>query len=105
MVGAGDTPNNPLEPYLALRSENPFRSGTARITFGITRRERVEIRLYDVTGRAVRTLASREFDIGHHELHWDGAGDDGRMVARGVYFYQLRTPSFVSQKKIAVLRP
>jgi len=24
-------------------------------------------------------------------------------VARGVYFYQLRTPSFVSQKKLAVL--
>jgi hypothetical protein len=36
---------------------------------------------------------------------WDGSGDDGRMVPRGVYFYQLRTPSFVSQKKIAVLRP
>lgn len=88
-----------------MRSENPFRSGTAKIGFGITRRERVEVRLYDVTGRAVRTLASREFEAGAHELHWDGSGDDGRLVPRGVYFYQLRTPSFVSQKKIAVLRP
>jgi hypothetical protein len=103
--GTGDGPNGALRYYLALRSENPFRGGAARITFGIVNRERVELRLYDVAGRLVRTLANREFEPGSHDVFWDGTDDAGRSVARGVYFYQLRTPSFVSEKKLAVLRP
>jgi hypothetical protein len=103
-VGIGEIPNNALIDFLALRSENPHRGGDARISFGITRRERVEVRLYDAAGRLVRTLANREFAAGEHDLYWDGLDDTGRPVARGVYFYQMRTPSFVTQKKLAVLR-
>ena len=103
-TGVGDNPNNALVYFLALRSENPFRSGTAKITFGITKKEKVDLRVYDVTGRLVKTLANREFEAGSHDLFWDGSNDDGQLVSRGVYFYQLRTPSFVSQKKLAVLK-
>jgi hypothetical protein len=103
-VSVGENPNNPLRYYLALRSENPHRGGDAQIRFGIVRKERVELKIYDVTGRLVKTLANREFAAGEHDIVWDGSGDDGRLVARGVYFYQLRTPSFVSQKKLAVLK-
>jgi hypothetical protein len=103
-LGVGEDPNNALVNFLALRSENPNRGGDAQIQFGITRQERVELKLYDVTGRLVKTLASREFAAGEHTVFWDGSDDQGRLVARGVYFYQLRTPTFVSQKKLAVLR-
>jgi hypothetical protein len=103
-VAVGENPNNVLEYYLALRSENPSRDGDAMIAFGIVRKERVEVRIYDVAGRRVRTLAHREFAAGEHVLRWDGSGDDGRPVAHGVYFYVLRTPSFTSQKKIALLK-
>jgi hypothetical protein len=102
-LAVGENPNDALVSFLALRSENPVRDGRARIAFGVTRKEHVELRIYDVTGRAVRTLANREFTPGEHELVWDGVDDAGRAVARGVYFYQLRTPSFVSQKKLALL--
>jgi flagellar hook assembly protein FlgD len=103
-VSVGENPNNVLHAYLALRSENPLRDGSAKITFGITRKEKVELRIYDVAGRTVKTLANREFSAGEHALTWDGTNDGGDLVARGVYFYQLRTPSFVSQKKLAILR-
>jgi hypothetical protein len=102
-LAVGENPNDALVSFLALRSENPVRDGRARIAFGVTRKEHVELRIYDVTGRAVRTLANREFAPGEHELVWDGSDDAGRAAARGVYFYQLRTPSFVSQKKLALL--
>jgi len=108
-VSVGENPNNALVYFLALRSENPMRSGMAAISFGITRKERVELKVYDVTGRLVKTLANREFDpaqgspVGQFTIHWDGSNDEGQKVARGVYFYQLRTPSFVSQRKLAVL--
>ena len=103
-VGVGDSPNNALVYFLALRSENPFRSGAAKITFGIIRKERVELKVYDVTGRLVKTLANRDFEAGSHDLFWDGTNDEGALVSRGVYFYQVRTPSFVSQKKLVVLK-
>jgi hypothetical protein len=103
-VSVPEGPNNALVNFLQLRSENPHRGGEAQISFGITRKERVELKVYDVTGRLIKTLANREFTAGEHTLFWDGSNEDGQLVARGVYFYQLRTPTFVSQKKLAVLR-
>jgi hypothetical protein len=103
-VGVGEGPHRVPLDFLALGSENPMRAGAARITFGIARQERVELRIYDVAGRTVRTLAHRVFPAGEHELAWDGRDDDGRQMAKGVYFYQMRTSSFVGQKKITLLR-
>jgi hypothetical protein len=110
VIGVGDGPNNPLVYFLALQSENPMRNGMAAIAFGVTRKERVELKVYDVTGRLVKTLVNREFDpaqgapAGQFTVHWDGSDDEGRRAPAGIYFYQVRTPSFVGQKKLAVLR-
>jgi hypothetical protein len=107
-IGVGDGPDADASAFVSfmnLRSENPMRSGEARIAFGITRTEKVEVKIYDVTGRLVRTVADRIFPAHQeHVVTWDGTNDSGRPVARGVYFYQLRTPSFTSQKKVTVLR-
>ena len=92
-----------LVDFVQLRN-NPLLHGRASVRFGLASADRVEIRIYDVGGRLVRTLADRSFPAGTHELTWDGLDDHGRRVARGIYFYQLRTPSFVSQKKLAVLK-
>jgi len=107
-VGIGDLPGQdgtPFVNFLGLRSGNPTKSGTAVITFGIANKENVEVSIFDVSGRRVKKLADRVFEGGrNHELRWDGTSDEGRKVAGGVYFYQLRTPSFTSQKKLTVLR-
>ena len=107
-VGIGDDPGahgSAFVNFLNLRSDNPMRSGEARIAFGLAKTEKVEIKVYDVSGRLVRTLANRIFPGGvEHVVIWNGTNDDGNKVARGVYFYQLRSPSFVSQKKLAVLK-
>jgi len=103
-LNIGEDPNNVLVNFLALRSENPHRGGDAQLRFGITRKEKVELKVYDVTGRLVKTLANREFAAGEHTIFWDGSNENGELVSRGVYFYQLRTPTFVSQKKLAVLK-
>ncbi|HEY3216373.1 MAG TPA: FlgD immunoglobulin-like domain containing protein [Candidatus Eisenbacteria bacterium] len=108
IVGVGDGPGSSgkaFVDFMNLRSDNPMRSGEARIAFGLSKTERVEIKVYDVSGRLVKTLANRIFVGGQeHTVNWDGTNDAGIKVARGVYFYQLRSPSFVSQKKLAVLK-
>jgi hypothetical protein len=49
-------------------------------------------------------LADRQFVGGQeHSVIWDGTNDTGERVKSGVYFYQLKTPTWTSQKKLAVL--
>jgi len=107
-VGIGDLPGqdgSSFVNFLNLRSENPMKSGSAAISFGIVKTEKVEVSIFDVSGRRVKRLADRVFEGGkNHDLRWDGTNEEGRSVARGVYFYQLRSPSFTSQKKLTVLK-
>ena len=106
--GVGDLPGIPgslFVDFMGLRSENPMRTGEARIAFGLTKTEKVDVKVYDVTGRLVKTVANRVFPGGQeHIVTWDGTNEQGQPVARGVYFYQLRSPSFVSEKKLTVLK-
>jgi hypothetical protein len=108
-LAVGDSPiagsGSKFVNFLGLRSSNPVRSGQAVIAFGLAKTEPVEVKVYDVGGRLVKTLANRVFKAGEeHRLVWDGTSDAGQTVARGVYFYQLRTPTFASEKKLTVLK-
>jgi len=86
---------------------NPMVSGgKATIHFGLARSDRVQVRVYDVTGRLVRTLADRNFQAGEQKLTWDGTNDQGQMVARGVYFTQVKfvNSRFEDAKKLTILK-
>jgi hypothetical protein len=86
---------------------NPMRAGGAAIvSFSLAKADRVEIKVYDVTGRLVRTLADRTFEAGPQQVTWDGTSDQGQRVARGVYFTQVKFAGsrFVDAKKVTVLR-
>jgi hypothetical protein len=63
-----------------------MRQGTSVVRFSVAKAGRVQVSIYDVTGRKVRNLADRVFTAGEHELKWDGTADGGSKVARGVYF-------------------
>jgi hypothetical protein len=103
-VGDGPNPGSAYVNYLNLKSSNPMHAGQARIAFGLARTEKVQIKVYDVTGRLVKTVADRVFAGGQeHVAVWDGTSDEGVKVKSGVYFYQLKTPTWTSQKKLAVL--
>jgi hypothetical protein len=87
-------------------TNNPLERGEAVVRFGLARADRVTARVYDLAGRQVRTLADRSFPAGEHELRWDGADDQGRPMARGVYFTRLRyaASGFDRTTKLIVLR-
>lgn len=91
-----DVPNsNRLSNFMSL-SNNPVRSGSAQVHLGLATRDFVSVKLYDVAGRQVATLAERHFEPGTHTLTWDGTDSSGRPVARGVYFAQVK---FAQQKE------
>jgi hypothetical protein len=64
----------------------------------------VALRIYAPDGRLVRTLVSRRFDPGYHEVRWDGAGDSGAPLASGVYLYRAQIGASSFSRKMALLR-
>jgi hypothetical protein len=63
-----------------------MRQGTSVVRFSVAKAGRVQVSIYDVTGRKIRNLADRVFPAGESKLEWDGTDDSGSKVARGVYF-------------------
>jgi len=87
-------------------SNNPLRSGVATVRFGLAQSDRVEVDVYDVSGRQIRKLADRMFPAGEHTLTWDGVNDRGQLVPRGVYFTQVKYVNrhVANARKLTVLK-
>jgi hypothetical protein len=65
---------------------------------------RVQIRIYDAAGRLVRELVDENLAPNYYSIAWDGRDDQGRQVPNGVYFYQMKTPGFSSNKRMMLVR-
>ena len=103
-ISALDAPGNERAPVDFLRIGNAvMRQGTSSVRFGVAKAGRVQVTIYDVTGRRIRQLADRVFAAGEHTLVWDGSSDAGAKVARGVYF--VRSSTQPESKRIIVLNP
>jgi hypothetical protein len=76
--------------FLLAPRPNPA-SGPTTFVFGLPEARVVEVRIFDLAGRTVRTLAdSRPFPSGVRHLTWDGCDQSGRRAAAGVYLVRLR---------------
>jgi len=62
---------------------NPF-NGVTKIRFRVARQEFVTLKVYDITGKVVATLAAGYLSPGEHEYEWDAKG-----MASGIYFYRV----------------
>jgi hypothetical protein len=61
----------------------------SRIEYTLPTAGPVTLRLYDVTGRVVRTLVDGKVDAGRHQAEWDGRDAQGHTLPAGAYFYKL----------------
>ena len=91
--------------YLGKGCPNPF-SSTASIAFALKGNGLVpvELKVFDVTGRVVKTLISEALVPGQHSVGWNGMSDEGAKVSSGVYFYELKTPTSVATGKLVYRR-
>jgi hypothetical protein len=104
--------NNPGQPTpvasgkvykLDQNYPNPFNPQTT-IAFSIKERGNVSLKVYNVAGELVRTLANESMTAGDHTKVWDGRNDAGQPVSSGVYFYKLVSNSFQQTKKMVLLK-
>jgi hypothetical protein len=91
--------------YIDNNYPNPFNPETT-IRFGIKEPGHVSLRVYDVSGRLVRTLVNGEQTprAEGFAVRWDGRNNEGNPVASGVYFYKLITKNFTKTKKMVLLK-
>jgi len=105
-LGVNDPTNGKqFVDFMQVRN-NPLITGRANVYFVLSRPDRVTARVFDVSGRLVRTLADRTFQAGEHDLFWDGTDDGGRQMERGVYFTQVKFARnhFNEARKLTVLK-
>jgi len=84
-VAVGETAG---ESVLRGAAPNPFNPTTV-LRFDLAAAGPVELKLFDVKGRLVRTLTDGYREAGVHEVRWDARNDDGQHVASGTYYARL----------------
>ena len=89
----------------ALRANvpNPFNPETI-IPFEMGAAGRVDIVVFDIAGRRVRTLVSEYHGAGPGTARWDGRDDLGKPVTSGVYFCRMSAGDFSASRKIVLLK-
>jgi hypothetical protein len=79
-------------PRILGARPNPFAAST-EIPFSLPSPSHVSVRVYDVTGRLVKTLLDATEPAGAGRVTWDGRDASGRSAPTGVYFVKLNTPA------------
>jgi len=82
---------------------NPFNPQTT-ILYTLPADGHVDLRVFDVQGRLVRTLVSGVRPGGLNEARWDGRDDSGRSLASGTYFARLQSGGERSVKSMVLVR-
>lgn len=93
----------PMEFALHQNYPNPFNPIT-NIRYDLPEDGMVNIAVYDMLGKQVRTLVNTHQDAGFKTISWDATNDQGNPVSAGVYLYQIQTEGFVKTKKLVLLK-
>jgi hypothetical protein len=90
-----------VETRLYAPQPNPSRSHAA-IRYSLAAEGRVSLRMHDLTGRVVRTLADGLMRPGRYSSNWNGTDDRGRELARGVYFCRFTAGDYRATEKVVL---
>ncbi|MFH1690809.1 MAG: T9SS type A sorting domain-containing protein [Candidatus Eisenbacteria bacterium] len=88
----------PLRTHFGQSFPNPFNPVTT-IAYGLATTAHVTIRVYDVSGREVRTLVDADMEPGRYSETLDAAG-----LAGGVYFARMTADTYTETMKLVLIK-
>ncbi len=88
---------------LAQNQPNPFNPST-EIRFTVPTAGQVDLAVYDLTGRRLRTLVAASLPAGEHAARWDGDDENGVPLASGLYLYRLTAGGQSQMRKMMLLK-
>jgi hypothetical protein len=94
--------DSPTDFTLQANVPNPV-STTTTIAYALPQRGNVDLAIYDVTGRRIRTLVQGDVPAGLHQVEWDRSTGDGRLVRPGVYYYRLAVAGHRFERRMVTL--
>jgi hypothetical protein len=86
---------------LAPAHPNPARDDVV-LEFALPARGDAVLRVFDVSGRVVRTLVQGVLAEGRHSVRWDRRATSGALVQPGLYFYELCAGGQRLSRRVAV---
>ncbi|MDD2890719.1 MAG: PQQ-binding-like beta-propeller repeat protein [bacterium] len=82
-------------------SPNPF-SNETRISLTLPEKSFVNLDIYDITGKLVKSL-SGNYAEGQHSIKWDAKDNNGNKIKTGIYLCRLKTNAYSITRKITVI--
>jgi predicted acyl esterase len=95
---SGQDNNNPYKYELKQNYPNPFNPSTT-IEYSLAHSNKVEIKVYDILGREVRTLVNEFQEAGAHKVLFNAS-----ELASGVYFYKIVSADFRDVKRLVLVK-
>lgn len=92
----------PMIFNLSQNFPNPVSSET-NVRFTVPKVCHVSINIYDMVGRAVKSLVDEEKKPGLYKVSWNRTDNTGSKLASGIYFIVMNAKPFKSTKKVVVL--
>lgn len=90
--------NTPVKYTLFQNYPNPF-NPTTEIEYEIPNTAFVELSVYDILGKKIRTLVNGEKIAGKHKVTFNASD-----LSNGIYFYTLRSGRFSETKKMVLIK-
>ncbi|MGA1465454.1 MAG: T9SS type A sorting domain-containing protein [Balneolaceae bacterium] len=98
-TGVKIEPNTtPSEYSLNQNYPNPFNPSTS-ISFSLPQSGRVQLEVYDITGRFITRLVDGMMGVGTHTVQFSGEN-----IPSGVYIYTLKTEGYTSVRKMMLVK-
>jgi len=93
----------PTEFALEQNYPNPFNPSTV-IKYSLPKNSFVTVKIYDMLGREIKTLVSKENAAGNYSVEWNGDDNFGNKVSTGAYIYRITAGDFVAVKKMLLIK-
>ncbi|GJQ61198.1 MAG: hypothetical protein SCALA702_02510 [Melioribacteraceae bacterium] len=96
----------PETEILVANYPNPFNPSTYisySIPYNLTN-SKVELKVYDITGKLITTLVNNNLPAGNYVSKWDGTNSTGQHVSSGVYIYEVRVGDKLKAGKMNLVK-
>jgi hypothetical protein len=97
------TSSPPKVSTVVRATPNPF-SGSTNIRFRLGSAGTARLRVFDVSGRLVRSFELGRLPQGEHEVVWSGTDQTGRSASSGIYFAQVETADGLHSTRIVLIK-
>ncbi|PIP54367.1 MAG: hypothetical protein COX07_05730 [Bacteroidetes bacterium CG23_combo_of_CG06-09_8_20_14_all_32_9] len=102
VTGIGEIDNN--VHYVSV-NPNPFSNQTQIVYTLLSETNGLNIKVYDMLGRKVKTLFNGRQNSGSHSIYWNGTGKNGETLTNGIYFFTISTDGkVIASNKIVLLK-